>query len=1072
MTSAPSPAEAQKFYARKLYALLQEPTEDVANSTDILNAIPELADVLPWWEAHGKTVQDIGSASDRVSLHENHAPDEIKVRHPISGQQHTIEANNVIDSATRIKEIAKARERLKTGEPSETLRRLFIWCWRFYPDLIDRSPSALLNPAHRILPDCPVPSYNSTVSAITGAMFPPAWQPEEQPQKPYLLLFTFSPVQEFIKASRKFADFWSGSYMLHYLSAQLCWCVAEEYGPDAVITPSLWNQEIIDALLTKSYEGFAEEIKQYSNSKLTPVEQFNKFKSRSLSTAGFPNAITVLVPGREKAIALGKKLENRLEKTWCNIAEKVREHIKSQVIEKLSGDGFEPVWEACKELFPESEWPVYKKELHQLQQHGCWEWNKLWNAQIENTWQPYFVAVPLGHPEQPNIYSSHSPGDTTNDWIAAQNSIAQPHLSIPTQAEQDTYDQFNVGTWWGSLQARLGQSMQAIKNTRRWQIPTAPGERSSLSGQFSAVHPRLHYEGRFKSGRGMAAGSIRLFWKAIALTYPGLFDGSERLNALELTKRMGWVYGDVAETLGIDMSEEKKKIASRKKRAQRRSAGKSQVEYSTRLLYERFSRFPNLSSIAAARFTHDHPEKARSYWQKMDRAMKSILPEHRRTYRLLTQVRPSNIPKTDQKINPERRHRENLNGVMFSSKWLAQDLGLQKQQANELRRIVNQAHKQEGFGESSPGDWWVLLLADGDGMGQYVSGRKLKDYDDYLVKDLVDRTQVDEAAWEKLLSTKKRMGPATHVGLNRALLDFSNRLVPHLTEHRYCGRVIYSGGDDVLVALPLADLPGFVRSLRAAWCGGKDPEGQFEHRQSGYWHPTSNHPAHLPKRPLFTMGTGATMSMGIVIAHKSVPLPTVLENLWDAEKEQAKKMLGGQSPSGDSISPKDGLCFRVIYGSGNTSEALMKGHLLDAWWEIVKHHQYNFDLSPVLNRLSTELPQHAAVTEQYQMCRKAAESILLRREDQLPEPVQTLLLDWISQWEAWAWAAQQTGQARADAAKGTTLADLAALLRFTAFWISRRRQELMWADGLKSYDRTEDLIEDRAIANTVAQGGK
>jgi CRISPR-associated protein Cmr2 len=42
------------------------------------------------------------------------------------------------------------------------------------------------------------------------------------------------------------------------------------------------------------------------------------------------------------------------------------------------------------------------------------------------------------------------------------------------------------------------------------------------------------------------------------------------------------------------------------------------------------------------------------------------------------------------------------------------------------------------------------------------------------------------------------MGLSTHGALSRALLDFSNRLVPYLTEQRYAGRLIYSGGDDVL----------------------------------------------------------------------------------------------------------------------------------------------------------------------------------------------------------------------------------------------------------------------------------
>lgn len=1021
----------QAFYARKLYALLREAHSVPAESATILEAIPELGNAASWWETHQRQVQDIGSASDRVSLHEGNLPDDVEARHPISGQSQILPGASATPLDEQLQAICNARAALQSDDPAETFKRLFFWCWRFYPQL--RDASALLHPAHRILPDCPIHSYNSTVSALTGAMFPPEWENGEA-QKPYLLLFTFSPVQEFIKASRKFADFWSGSYMLHYLSARLCWQIAQAYGPDAVITPSLWSQEIIDALLANSYPAFADELRKQS---ANPTDKFNDFSSRSLSTAGFPNTITALVPGKKNAIALGKQLQEALKEIWCDIAKQVRTHIKTQVIERLSNGGFDEIWEKCKALFPEAEQPVYEKELRQLAQHGCWEWNKLWAAQIENTWQPYFVAVPLGHPEESPICM-----DTDREeWIKQQNAIAQPPIPIPTDAELNTYEQLNVGTWWGSLQARLGQSMQAIKNTRRWQIPTAPGERSSLSGQFSALHPRLHYEGQFKQGRGMPAGSIRLFWQLISLTYPGLFDGSERLNALELTKRMAWRYGGVAKSLGILIQEDDD--------------------------YEKLIRFPNMSSLAAAHFASRHPEVVKSYWKTLRKAIqnsKALNAEHHEKFCSVTH-RAFQIKKADDALSQVTQGNHDYNGVMFSSKWLVEDMNLKGNAGNidsksreiqELRSLVAEAHKSTNFGDSSPADWWVLLLADGDSMGQYVSGRKLKSYDSYVVEDLVDSSGIDDKSWSNFLATPKRMGPATHVGLNRALLDFSNRLVPHLTEHRYCGRVIYSGGDDVLVALPLADLPGYMRSLRAAWCGDKDLEEEFDcNDDSGYWKPHHPVPDNLPDRPLFTMGAGATMSMGIVVAHKSVPLPTVLENLWDAEKEKAKKLIGGNLSSlNGTIPAKDGLCFKVIYGSGNTSEALMKGHLLDPWWEIVEHHKANFDLSPVLNRLAEELPKHAAVTEHHQMCCQAAKAILLRREDRQIEAAEGAILSWISQWEAWAWAAQQTALTRRDAlgrpekAIGTTLDDLAALLRFTAFWVSRRRQELNWTGSL------------------------
>ena len=469
------------------------------------------------------------------------------MKHPISGQTRNITSQD-------------SRPEIPAEITSETdIEKLFWWFWRFYPELIQQNQNDFfLYPAHSILPDCPLYSYKSTVSALVGAMYPPRWQPENKHQHPYLLLFTFSPVQEFIKASRKFLDFWAGSYLLHYLSVKLCWKIAELYGPDAVITPSLWSQEIIDALIVKKYPDFAANFASFQDG-TSPVGRFDNGISASLSTAGFPNVITALVPGKEAARELGEKLRKCLIEEWSEIAEKVREDIKKRTLEFLKDTKNQQKIDEIllKEFLSEQE--ICKRDLKkwQIGHHGsCWEWNKLWEAQIEKTWETYWTAMPLGNPEQP--LTINPTGENYQQWKQSQNAIAPPHLaeSLPTTAEENLYEQINTGTWWGALQARLGQSIQAVKNTRTWAIPTAPGERSTLSGQFSAVHPQLHYHGQFKNGGGLSARSMRLFWRLMAEVYPGLFNGSEKLNAIELTKRMAWRYGGVAESLGINLGQE------------------------------------------------------------------------------------------------------------------------------------------------------------------------------------------------------------------------------------------------------------------------------------------------------------------------------------------------------------------------------------------------------------------------------------------------------------------------------------------------------------------------------------
>jgi CRISPR-associated protein, Cmr2 family len=100
--------------------------------------------------------------------------------------------------------------------------------------------------------------------------------------RPYVVTFTFTPIQEVVKASRKMQDFWAGSWILHYLSASICWSWAEKYGPDSIVYPSLYAQPLIDHwLLNKKYPKWQEE------------KLVNLPGTRQLLTAGFPNVLVI-----------------------------------------------------------------------------------------------------------------------------------------------------------------------------------------------------------------------------------------------------------------------------------------------------------------------------------------------------------------------------------------------------------------------------------------------------------------------------------------------------------------------------------------------------------------------------------------------------------------------------------------------------------------------------------------------------------------------------------------------------------------------------------------------------------
>lgn len=953
------------YYLKKLYVLLgeEEYNRQLTNNGNLSLQWQQQCDRVRFWgqqQARLTAVDSlpyaIAAASDRVYLDPLHtSPIRCTVKHPISGE--STEINTQLPTNVRI-----PTEILQT----ENAELIYWWFWRFYPErLAEENPDFWMHPAHYPLPDCSLHSFRSTMAALAGTLYPREDLPTDSYQHPYLLLFTFSPIQDFIQASRKFIDFWSSSYILHYLSACVCWHIAQKYGPDAVVTPSLWGQDIIDAFFVQKYPELAACFGDPADVEQDPASQFELGESISLSTAGFPNTIVALVPQSEVR-ETAAELSQMLRETWCNIAHRVRDRIRDDVIQWLQKQAKTDQFASLFQEYDTIEERSDRRDLEKWQKANCWEWNKLWDVQIENTWQTYWTALPLGHPEHPLTVSQLS-----NLWEQAQAKIVPPTRNnpIPSNFERQAYDRFNVGSWWGLLQARLGKAMQSVKNTRTWSYGASPGNRSTLSGQGSAVHPGLHYHQNYREGAGLPAGSLRLFWYVMGKVYPGLFNGSEQLNAMELSKRMAWHVGGVAEHLGIELQWQ-------------------DVDY------ELLVSFPNISSIAAARFLYEdfsqnRGNRTKTYWNCLNQLLGEADETLRQQFARRTRGRSTKIPKIDAAANPENLLGEDRNGVMFDSKWLVDDLGLDKQGDAEatLRLSVEKAHQQSGFTEASPSDWWAIVLADGDGMGQYISGGKLQTYRHYVVSEQVDPQIRQQPGWEDFLdNTHKRMGPATHVGLNRALLDFSNRIVPYLTQQRFCGRVVYSGGDDVMVILPIEDLPEFLLSLRSAWCGGSDPQGEFQSR-GGYWMPSPS--LECPQRPLFTMGAGATMSAGAIVAHKSVPLPTVLEKLWEAESDRAKKIFG-----------KDGLCVRTIYSSGNTLEFVTKGSLLADWWQFARH--YRQDLAPFLYRLAAELPKRATFTNSDRLFRRAAQVILSRRDRQLSQETENALLDWLDAWEDWA----------------------------------------------------------------------
>ena len=919
------------FWQAKIWGLLHDPALKAlhTNYGRGEQSFWQELDVMTGWkdpetsngklEKHILNADYITSASDRAavgSLSANIDYDEngLEIFHLLSGASQEWKLNSAIHREVMNLTPKKRTEHFLAVEKSlfpevikrcEDPRLVFWWLWRCLPQRIcDRfdNDSLLLMPAETRIPDGSIWSHTSLTAAMAGALAGYDLR-KTGLSRPYLASFTFSPIQELIKASRKMRDFWAGSWILHYLSAKVCWALAWKYGPDSLVYPSLYSQPLIDYWLLngigeeRGFKGF-KELAERESVEWLYSDKGEQPTARQLLTAGFPNVIVVILP-QDRVSAAMQLAEQTLKDEWT----------------KLGSLSFDEIRHLCPEWMPNLS-------------KGSETWQGWLNAQ----WQTYWAAVAVGDPSQ-DLRSSDlykvSDGQR-DDWTKSQNNFCQlsDRLAIFQEQEREFLTQAgelrkiktnrypfkaNVGSWWCYAFNRLRVSLQAVKSARDWEVPTAFGVRSTISGVGSALHP----------SRKMDEQSIKDHWQVRA----DLFDGREMLNATETTKR---ALHKILPILFPDaLTEEQERIDAA---------------------------YPDLTSGVAGYLRTSSIKECDRYMQVCQKIINRFPEVKDIIYRMKGKW---GIPYADDHLDLKKYHPR-----LLSASWLIEDLELADLDKKLLKQeISNLISQKDCYPNNNPADWYVLAAGDGDSMSSWLKGEPLEKYRDCVPQKLSDKLrevvknakgelreleQQVQQGFEGFLDQKKRMGPSTHSALSRALLDFSNQLVPYLTEQRYAGRLIYGGGDDVLAYTNLWEWDKWLWDIRQCFKGQEDPHGEFDH-QGDYWR-WLGEKSPVAKRPLFTMGSKATISFGIAIAHHSVPLAIALESMWEAEKEAKEH----KSPTGEQ---KDAVQVRVIYGNGNTLKATCKFDTFKKWQTLLEDSK----LEPaIFEQAATVWEQHPA----------------------------------------------------------------------------------------------------------------
>ncbi len=368
----------------------------------------------------------IASAADRVDFPQGseaywHQGKAI-LTHPLAGRGLDLGRLADVNSSGTHEAARRVVGKLVQKEPDP--QRRFLRLWRHLPDaLAEEFPRVGklfgMLPADTRQPDHPLHQHLSLTAALATSL-----------PRPALLVCSIGPVQEFIAAARRTQDLWMGSYLLSYLIWAALRTLAETYGPDAILFPSLRGQPLCDLWLGKE-KGLE-----------CPVDQ------ASLSLATLPNKFVALLPAEEAAEA-ARAAEKAIRKEWERLAEKVYTALK----------GIMPADSTTRQI---------------------------WQRQIEEQLEIYWALLPWAGAEK-NEGKERAEAVQALFTTLCPTQDGRSFGKIYDLYERSGHYSPNWGTTYGLLYTLADRAFGARKGLRDFTPSEERGEKCTLCGQRAAL---------------------------------------------------------------------------------------------------------------------------------------------------------------------------------------------------------------------------------------------------------------------------------------------------------------------------------------------------------------------------------------------------------------------------------------------------------------------------------------------------------------------------------------------------------------------------------------------------------
>ncbi|GEM_PF-192208 len=768
--------------------------------------------------------------------------------HPLGGTRWALKIPS-LESAEETLQVCQPEPPREWDNGDERWWANFFLHWRRWPRAAaEKDGSLLYLPADTRIPDHSIWTHMAVVSALESCVEGTGNQAR---LRPAFLLFQLGPVQDFIQQARSTRDLWSGSYLLSWLMAHAMKAVTDQVGPDAVIFPSLRGQPIFDLLhRSELYDRSSFKGRGEREESLWRRLGFESEEGkRLLLTPTLPNRFLALVP-EGSGEDLAKRAEEAVREELRRIADACWRWLESQ------RDGL-----AAAEKSLAEQWPANAEN-----------WRKRFDAQVEKWPQIAWQVTPWTPGEVKKALDAYA--RLTDRGPAWKNLDILHRLAVEAIPRDDRDPRYfsdpegkeklsNPGFAWPYYFASTDWLLAARRRLRDF------GKWETDEHQKGSVKDSL-------SGLEEVIGSEDL-WSALQAKYPWLFRSRDRLGAPNLIKRL---WPDAYLGAGPSPTVPVKEL-----------------------------RIRSVPAVAAADWQRRLCELAKDHPKVWERILdlRNVLIKHKKLLAQEFQVSEAGqetrwIWETD----PDCFRPERIDDV------LGRDASEEDHDAVEEIQGALQALYGLKDAETQnrlvppPPSYVAILALDGDQMGRWVSGENTPPFLDQLATEAQEYfSKLKSPAGEVLTNQKPRrpLSPSYHLQFSESLANFSLYLVRPIVES-FGGRLIYSGGDDVLAMLPAERSLECAVALRAAFRGEKAletlVEGRFEVLGENGGFVRVLRPEYgkgevkedcRPDWPLVVPGPRADCSVGIAVGHIHAPLQNLVRAAQEAE-QRAKRELG------------------------------------------------------------------------------------------------------------------------------------------------------------------------------------